>query len=147
VATATAVEAATTARRIAMEAAAATDRSAAESACGDMRATGIAATEAYTDAPTVAVSATVSIATTIAVATIAVAATKPGAHADKDAAAKPRWSIVPVGSASVGSVVVVAIRADRRSVAVVFIYRAADANAHCDLRMRVGRREKKKDAE
>jgi hypothetical protein len=95
---------------------------------------------------TIAVAA--AIAVHAAVSTISVAAI-PGAGADKDAAVKPRWSVVPVGRASVGIIAVVAIGADRSRVAVAVspIHRATDPNSNRDLGMGISRGREQQDTE
>jgi hypothetical protein len=95
---------------------------------------------------TIAVAA--AIAVHAAVSTISVAAI-PGAGAEKDAAVKPRRSVVPVGRASVGIIAVVAISADRSRVAVAVspIHRATDPNSNRDLGMGIGCSREQQDTE
>jgi hypothetical protein len=71
---------------------------------------------------TSAVSATVSITATVAVtavtvaASIAITAAEPGTYADKHATIEPLRPVVAIRRTGIRSVVVVAIRADRRTI-------------------------------
>src|ERR1700761_6953378 len=79
-------------------------------------------------APPVAIPATVSIAPATAVTIVA--ATVPGAGTNKDAAAKPRRSVVSVRRAGIRVVAVVSVSADGSSIAVATVDGAANADAH-----------------
>jgi hypothetical protein len=100
------------------------------------------------------VSVTVAIAASIPVpiyrSSVEAAATVvtaiPGASADKDAAVEPRRSVVPVGRAAVRIIAVVAIGADRSSVAVT-IHRDTDPNSDRNLGMRISCRGEQQDTE
>jgi hypothetical protein len=115
-------------------------------------ATGEAASHRSTTIPTTVAAAitiptTVTVAAAIAIvpATIAVdatvaivSATVPRAGANEDAAAKPRGTIISIGSASVGGVAVVAIGTHGSRIGVTAIHRSADANSHRNLSVGVG---------
>jgi hypothetical protein len=83
----------------------------------------------------------------IATVAVSVAATIPGACTDKDAAAEPRRAVVPVGSAGVRSVAIIAIAADRSGIAVAPIHRAANPNANRHLGVGVSRSGEQQDTE
>jgi hypothetical protein len=70
------------------------------------------------------------VAAAIAVVTAITIAVVPGTRADKDAAAKPRRAVIPIGRASVGIVTVVAISADGSGIPVASIHRTANSNAN-----------------
>jgi hypothetical protein len=82
----------------------------------------------------IAVAAAIAVHAAVSVAVAAI----PWAGSDKDAAVKPRRSIVPVGGASIGIIPVVAIAAHRSGIAVAPIDRSTYSNPHRDLSMRVG---------
>jgi hypothetical protein len=90
----------------------------------------VATTVAITVSTAVAVDATVSVAITT---------TEPRTGTDEDTAAKPRRAIVSIWRASVRSIAVVAIGANRSRVAVTPIHRATDADPNRNLGMRVSR--------
>jgi hypothetical protein len=155
VAAATAVESATTAAMEASTADVAVDPAACESASNCARSA-VAATITVAR-PSVTVTGTciaitgssvvpAAIAIHTAVA-ISITAPEPRAGTDKDSAAKPRRTVVSVRSASVGSVTVVAVGANRSRVAVAPIHRAADPDTDRNLSVRISRRWEQQDAE
>jgi hypothetical protein len=137
-ASATAVEASAatveTATAYRVSAAKATCPAAEAAATGKASATGKSATETYT--------ATAKAATSEASAKAATkAGAKPRPGSDKEAAIKPGWAIVAIRCAGVGSVAVITIGTDGRSVRItIAITVASDANAYRDLCVRVSRR-------
>jgi hypothetical protein len=84
-----------------------------------------------------------TVVSVIAISTVAI----PWAGSDKDAAAKPRWAIVPIRRAGVGIVAVVAISADGSRIAIAAIHWAADSNSNRNLRMGISRSRERQDTE
>jgi hypothetical protein len=64
---------------------------------------------------------------------VTVAAAEPRSGTDKEAAAKPRRTIVPIRGAGIRIIAVVAIRADRGRIPVAPVDRTADTYTNCDL--------------
>jgi hypothetical protein len=80
------------------------------------------------------------VAAAISVAVSAIAVVVPRAGSDKDSADEPVGTVVAVGGAGVGRVVIVAVRAYGRAIGVATIVggRYADAYANRDLSVREG---------
>jgi hypothetical protein len=85
----------------------------------------------------IAVAAAIAVHTAVSISVAAI----PGAGTNKDAAIKPRRSVVSIRRASIGIVPVIAVRAHRSRVAVAVtpIHRSTDPNSNRYLSMRVGR--------
>jgi len=152
--TATSANKATTAtNRTPDDAAATANRATMETATADRPAT-----EAFTAASTrndtaaipynatsIAVAAAIpvsciSIAAAIAIPAVSITAAEPRPHADKDAAVEPSRTIVAIRRAGIRRVVVVAVSAHRRSIAIGLIHWPADSHANRNLRVCGNRR-------
>jgi hypothetical protein len=106
-----------------------------------------ATTVATTISATVAASISTAVAATIAVAApvsidsavaVAIAATEPRASSDEEAAIEPGRSVVPIRSAGVRIVVVVAVRASWRTIGIAVIARTTNPDPNRYLGMGVG---------
>jgi hypothetical protein len=134
---ASAVESTTTATTVVSTAAAMiTATSKAASYCGPAITAGVSSTVSAAIAITASVAIPAAVAVTVpaaitidAAVSVAITTTEPWTGADEDTAVKPRWTIVPVRSASVRSIAIVTIGANRSRVAVAPIHRATDANS------------------